>query len=184
LHFSLTSTVRDSSGTTLVGGDGDLARPDQIKGSFTVIVHGLPADVKVISKGGVFDAELPFGLGYVRTDPSKFGLENPAKLMDPNSGLTSLLAVATDPRSGPEERLDGELLDSVVATVPGTDIPVLPDMAPKQPVSLVALVDPSSHQLRQVRLTGPFTSATSDGTYVLTLTGYNEHLDISLPRTA
>ena len=82
---------------------------------------------------------------------------------------------------GTQERLSGELLDSVDATVAGTDIPVLPDAAPKRPVELVALVNPVDDQLRQVRLTGPFISAQSDSTYVLTLTAYDEHLDITLP---
>jgi lipoprotein LprG len=181
LHFSLTSTVGSLSGTTILGGAGDLARPDAIEGSFRVSVDGLPVEVKVVSQNGVFAAKLPFGTGYVRTDPSKFGLQDPAQLMNSQTGLTRLLAVAEGPRMGAQERLSGELLDSVDATVAGTDIPVLPDAAPTRPVELVALVNPVDHQLRQVRLTGPFTSAKSDSTYVLTLSAYDEHVNITLP---
>ena len=162
LHFSLTSTGGSHGRTTILGGAGDLARPDAIEGSFTVSVEGLPVEVRVVSENGVFAAKLPFGTGYVRTDPSKFGLEDPAQLINPQTGLTRLLAVAENPRMGTQERLSGELLDSVDATVAGTDIPVLPDAAPKRPVELVALVNPVDDQLRQVRLTGPFTSAQSD----------------------
>jgi lipoprotein LprG len=181
LHFALTSTGGTHRGTTILGGSGDLTRPDAIEGSFTVSVDGLPVDVRVISQNGVFAAKLPFGTRYVRTDPAKFGLEDPAQLMNPQTGLTRLLLVAKDPRMGAQQRLSGELLDSVDATVAGTDIPVLPDVAPNRPVDLVALVNPVDDQLRQVRLTGPFTSAQSESTYVLTLTAYDEHVDITLP---
>jgi lipoprotein LprG len=181
LHFSLTSNVPDRGKTTILAGKGDLERPDSIAGSFTISVSGFPAEVKVVSKGGVFAAQLPFAVGYVKTDPSRFGLENPAQLMDPNSGITSLLGGATNPKMGPQVRLEGELLDTVTATVPGDKIPVLPDAAPQKPVALVALIDPHTDELRQISLTGPFTSSTSDGTYVLVLTAYDEHVDITLP---
>jgi hypothetical protein len=47
-------------------------------------------------------------------------------------------------------------------------------------VTLTAAINPSNHQLRQVTLVGPFTS-NSDSTYVLTLTNYDEKVDIALP---
>jgi len=181
VHFALTSQVPSRGAATILAGRGDLARPDSIQGSFTVSIAGFPAEVKVISSGGVFAAQLPFTSGYVKTEPSRFGLENPAQLMDPNSGITSLLAGATDPKLGPQVRIAGELLDTVTATVPGDKIPVLPDAAPQKPVAMVALINPSNDQLRQISLTGPFTSASDNGTYVLTLTAYGEHVDIALP---
>jgi lipoprotein LprG len=181
LHFALTSSAQQRSGTSIVSGSGDLARPGRIKGTFTVSIDGFPASVKVISEGGVFTAELPFSSRYIRTDPSRFGLEDPAEFMDPNAGLTRLLVIASDPKMGGPERLSGELLDQVDATVPGKLIPVLPDLAPERPVELVALVNPKTFELRQVRLTGTFTSAKSDSTYFLTLTAYDEHVDITLP---
>jgi LppX_LprAFG lipoprotein len=181
VHFKLTSSNVSSGGTNLTGGQGDLVRPDGMQGTFTVTVSGFSADVKVVTKGGVFMAQLPFTSGYKVTNPSSFGLENPAKLMDPNTGLTNLLTEAQNPMFASQERVGGELLYTVTFTVPGSSIPVLPDANPSKPVDAVAAINPTNHQLRQITLTGPFTSASSNSTFALTLTNYNEPVTITLP---
>ena len=182
-HFVLTSQGVTGSGTNLTGGDGDLVRPDQLQGSFMVSINGFNATVKVVSKGGVFEALLPFQSHYARTNPATFGLTDPSKLLDPNHGLSSLLTVGTGEAATGQERLAGELLDEVTASVPGTAIPVLPDANPSRPVTLVAAIDPKSFQVRQITLTGPFTSASSNSTFVVTLTNYGEKVSITLPPT-
>jgi len=184
LHFTLTSTNVSTKGTAITGGRGDLARPDQIEGSFSVTVSGFIADVMVASKGGVFEALLPFQRHFEITKPSAYGLTDPGQLMNQDTGLTRLLALAQGPRVTKSERLSGELLDAVAFSVPGSDIPALPDAKPAVPVELVAAIDPKSHELRQIQLTGPFTSATSNSTYLLTLTNYDEHVNITLPPTS
>jgi lipoprotein LprG len=148
-----------------------------------VTVDGLGAKVKVVSKGGVFAAQLPFENHYTRTNPATFGLTDPSALLDPERGLSNLLTAGTSPRYTGQERYNGELLDEVTTTVPGSSIPVLPDAQPSETVTLVAAINPNSHQLRQISLTGPFTSKTSDSTYVVTLTAYDEAVNITLPPT-
>jgi hypothetical protein len=184
VHFVLTSSNVGSSGTNIVYGAGDLVRPDELQGSFSVTFKGLTLDVKVVSKGTVFEALLPFAKGYVKTNPASFGLTNPAQLMDPNTGLTSLLAHPQNPRVTSQERVAGELLDTVTFSVPGTSIPVLPDANPSKPVTLIAAIDASSHELRQITLVGPLTSASSNSTFILRLTNYNEQVNITLPPTS
>lgn len=181
VHFVLSSTGVTLSGTNLVNGRGDLVRPSSLQGSFGVAISGFTANVKVVSVGNTFEAELPFSGHYTKTDPSNFGLKNPAELLDPATGLTSLLTLAQAPKLGPSERQGGELLDTVSYTVPGRAVPVIPDANPSEPVQLTVAVDPSSYQLRTVTLTGPFTSATSNCTYVVTLSNYNEHVSVTLP---
>jgi lipoprotein LprG len=137
--------------------------------------------VKVVSKGGVFEAQLPFQSKYARTDPASFGLTDPAQLLDPNHGLSNLLTIGTGARSSGQERIAGELLDKVTTTVPGSSIPVLPDANPAQPVTLIAAINSKTFQVRQISLTGPFTSAKSNSTFVVTLTNYSEAVTITLP---
>jgi LppX_LprAFG lipoprotein len=181
VHFKLSSSNVSSGGTNLTGGQGDLVRPDGMQGTFTVTIDGFSADVKVITKGGTFMAQLPFTSGYKVTKPSSFGLTNPAELMNPNTGLTNLLTEAQNPKFTGNVRIGGELLDIVAFTVPGSSIPVLPDSSPSKPVAAQAAINPSNHQLRQITLVGPFTSASSNSTFVLTLTNYNEPVTITLP---
>jgi lipoprotein LprG len=180
VHFTLTSRGVSGSGTNITGGQGDVVRPDQLLASFTVTVDGLGASVKVASKGGVFEAQLPFSNGYTRTNPASFGFSNPAQILDPNKGLSSLLLSGTGARVTGQERLSGELLDEVTTTVPGTAVPVLPNANPSKPVAVTAAIDPANHQLRQVTLVGPFTSSTNS-TFIVTLTNYGEQTTIDLP---
>lgn len=181
VHFVLTSSNVSLDSTNITGGSGDLARPSSLRGTFSVALSGFTANVKVVSVGDVFEAELPFSNRYEKTDPANFGLTNPAELLDPNHGLTNLLALAQNPQSGPSVRIGGELLDTVTYTVPGTAIPVLPDANPSKPVELTVAINPSNYELRSVTLVGPLTSATSNSTFVVTLTNYNEHVTITLP---
>lgn len=181
LHFSITGKNVSLSGLNLVSGAGDLARPDSMAGSFRVSDHGVTVEVKVASVGGVFEAQLPFSDHYQKADPASLGLSDPAQLLDPDSGLTKLLTLAVSPRTGADIRVGGELLETVTYDVPGSDVPVLPDLKPSAPVTMTVAINPSNFQLRQVTLLGPFTSAKSNSTYVVTLTNYNEHVTITLP---
>lgn len=181
VRFSLTSSGVAASGTNLVSGKGDIVRPDGLQGTFGVTISGFTANVEVASLGGVFEAKLPFSGRYEKTSPSNFGLTDPAQLIDPHNGVVKLLTLSRDPAPGREERISGELLDTVSYDVPGTDVPVLPDDDPSQPVHLTVAVDPSSDQLRSVRLVGPLTSASSNSTYTVKFTDYGEHVTVRLP---
>lgn len=182
LHFALTSKGATGDGTNVTGGEGDVARPDQLRGTFQVTVGGFNVSVKVLAAHGTFFAEAPFQSTYAPTDPTKYGIGNPALLLDPKQGLSSLLTNIQNPRAGGQTRVGGELVDTVTGTVPGTKIPsVLPDSAPSRPVDVSALIDRSSHEVRQFILTGPFTSPTNS-TYTVTLTKYGEPVHIDLPQ--
>lgn len=184
VHFVLTSQNVSLSGTNLISGEGDLERPDSLRGTFSVAVSGFTAGVKVASVNGTFEAQVPFSTHFEKANPSDFGLTDPGQLLNPATGLVRLLALAQNPQLAAQERVNGELLDTVSYTVPGSDIPVLPDANPSKPVRLTVAIDPSSDELRKVTLVGPLTSADSDSTYVVTLNDYNEHVTITLPPTS
>jgi hypothetical protein len=182
VHFTIVGSNVAPNGINLTSGRGDLVRqPSSIQGTFSVTDDGFTLSASIVSVGSVFEAKLPLHAGYEKTDPASLGLTNPATLLDPNTGLTNLLAIAENPMAGPTERVNGELLDTVRYQVPGRSIPVIPDLNPSQPVQMTVGIDPSNYQLRTVTMVGPFTSATSDTTYVVTLTHYNEHVTITLP---
>lgn len=181
VHFTLQSNNVAAKGTVITGGAGDLVRPDRIQGSLDVIINGFQGTIKLAAVGNTVEAQLPFATGYSKINPSTFGLGNPATLLDPKSGLSSMLTAGTSSTVTGTERIGGELLDEVTTDVPGSAVPLLPNQSPGQPVVVVAAIDPSNYQLRQVTLTGTFTSATSKTTFTVTLTKYGEHLEITLP---
>lgn len=183
VHFALTTSgARGGGSVQLVGGEGDLGRPDALRGTFQVQVAGVPASVKVAAAGNTFLAQLPFASSFQPTDPSSFGLANPAKLMSPDGGLSSILTAVQNPHSTGQTRVNGEVLDEVSGSVPGSALSALPDSAPSRPVQVQAGINPSSHQLRQISLTGPI-GTTGQATYTVTLTAYGEHVNLALPPT-
>jgi len=182
LHFVLTSSGLPGTGTLVTGGRGDVVRPNKLSGSFDVKVSGFAVSVQVVAAGGKFYAKPPFSSRYTVTDPEKYGLGRPAALIDPNHGVSALLADAQHPTLTGQDRVSGELLDEVSATVTGTEVgQFLPDKAPSVPVKIVAGIAPGSHQLRRVVLTGPFSSATTASKYVVLLENYGEKRTIVAP---
>ncbi len=181
LRFSLSSSGVSGPGVDLVGGRGELVRPDALEGTFQVSTSGVQVSVKVIAVGSRFWAVLPFRSSYSRVDPAQFGLTDPGELLSPTRGLATLLTdMASTVRYQPSVRLDGELLYAVAGNVPGSKIPVLPDADPSRPVRLTVYIDPTSHQVRQVILGGPFTSERTSQ-YTVDLTGYGTRATISPP---
>jgi lipoprotein LprG len=184
LHFTVTSNRLPNAGTTLTSGDGDLARPGQLRGMFQISVDGLPTRVSIIETAGVFFVKLPFTSKYQITQPAKFGFSDPAQLIDPNQGVSRLLTEIAGAKVTGHTRVNGEVLETISGTVPGDAVTeFLPDVAPSRPVQLVLAINASNSQVRQVEVTGPFAVATVQSTYTVTLTSYGEAVTITAPST-
>jgi lipoprotein LprG len=182
VHFELQSSGVASSGTQLVSGSGSLVRPDELSGTFTVTQSGVPVAVQVVAVGSAFYVQLPLAHGYTRVSPNELGFGDPAALINPTTGVASLLVeMAPAARTVGQRRIGGELVDVVSGSVPGDKVSVLPDADPARPIRLTVSVDPSTDQVRQVVLVGPFTSATATTTYTVTLTRYGEHVTVKAP---
>lgn len=181
VHFVLASSgAQGGSGTLITGGEGDIARPDQLRGRFVVTVSGLPVSLQVLAGAGKFYVQAPFQTTYALTDPSTYGVGNPALLIDPVHGLSSLLPAITAPKALGQVRVGGEIVDQIQGDVPGSDVPVLPDDNPSVPVSVTVAIAAGTHQVREVTLVGPFAS-TKPSTYTVTLTAYGAPVHVTLP---
>lgn len=182
VHFHLTSSNAQGSGTLITGADGDAHRPDGFRGTLTVVQSGFNVTVHIISAGGYFYVLLPFSSSYQPTDPSKYGFGNPATLLDPNLGLSTLLISATTASMGDRDRLNGEELYEINVTLPGDKVAKLLTSAdPSQPVQGVIGVDVDTHQIRRVVLTGPFFDKSQKSTFTLILDKYGENVAITPP---
>ena len=184
LHFTLDSKDAPSSatGTVITAGDGDARRPDAVRGTLQVVVNGLPLHIAMVSTGGTLYVKLPFGTGYERTDPSRYGVADPARLIDPRAGLSSLLVDATQASAAGRDRFRGEELEEVEVTLPGAPVAhLLTSADPGQDVHGRVGIDPRSHEVRRVVLTGPFFDAHQQSTYTLILDRYGETVQITPP---
>jgi lipoprotein LprG len=181
-HFDLTSGNVPPGRTSLIGGKGDVSRPAKFKGDLEVTFGSSSATVSVVSVGGKVYAKLPFAASYVPADPSQFGFGDPGRLMDPNAGLSTMLTKATDPQLGRKQRIGGEVVQEINATVPGQVVKdLLTSADPAKPVKATFAVVESTNQLRRVVVTGPFFQADTDSTFTMLLDRYGEKVDIRAP---
>ena len=184
-HFVLTSENAPTSGTALVGGEGDIERPASFAGALDVTAVGSTVEVQVVSVDGTFYAQLPFASGFSVVDPAQFGVGDPGGLLDPETGISQLLSNAEDAELGEERRVDGEVVREVTASLPGELVEqVLTSEDPSQPVRARMSIATESGELRRVELTGPFFTAGEDATYTVALSDLGADVDISAPPTS
>ena len=183
-HFVLTSEDAPDTGTLLVGGEGDIARPASFQGTLQVRTLGSAVDLEVVSVDGTVYAQLPFTTGYSVVDPAQFGFGDPGALLDPESGISQLLAEADGAELGEERRVDGEVVQEVTAQLPGELVAdLLTSADPGSPVDARFSVSSDSGELRRAELTGPFFDPGADATYTLELSDFGADVEITAPPT-
>jgi hypothetical protein len=184
-HFTLSSTNVTGSGPLLTGGSGDMKRPASMSGTLNVSLSGFSVGVPVVSVGGTFSVKLPTDTRFTTADPADYGFADPAKLIDPTSGLSSLLLLCKSAQVESDDRYNGEALHEIGCTLPGAAVAALLTSAdPSQNIDATFGIDASSNQLRRVVLTGPFVAAGTNSTYTLILANYGENVSVTPPPAA
>ncbi|WP_448624605.1 LppX_LprAFG lipoprotein [Geodermatophilus sp. URMC 64] len=183
-HFVLASDGAPDTGTLLVGGEGDILRPSSFQGTLQVQAAGSTTDIDVISVNGTVYAQLPLLPNYSEIDPAQFGFGDPGALLDPDTGISQLLAEAENAELGDERRVDGEVVREVTAELPGDLVErLLTSQDPDQPVQARFSIATDSGELRRAELTGPFFTADEDATYTLDLSDFGADVEITAPPT-
>jgi len=183
-HFVLTSKGAPDAGTVLVGGEGDIARPASFEGTLKVHALGSALDLKVVSVDGTVYTQLPFASSFSVVNPKQFGFGDPGALLDPNTGISQLLAKAEDAKLGEEKRVGGEVVREVTAKLPGDLVEqILTSQDPSKPVDATFSIVEKSGELRRAVLTGPFYEAGKDATFTLDLSDFGADVHITAPPT-
>ena len=183
-HFVLSSEGAPKTGTSLIGGEGDIARPSSFDGTLKVNALGSTLDLEVVSIDGTVWAQLPFASSFSEIDPAQFGFGDPGALLDPDTGISQLLGKATGAKLGEERRVDGEVVQEVTAEIPGDLVEqILTSADPSTPVQARFSIAPDSGELRRAELTGPFFTAEDDATYTLELSDFGADVEITAPPT-
>jgi LppX_LprAFG lipoprotein len=181
MHVVLTSPDFTVSGVRVASLEGSLARPDRFGGNLQILLAGSPITVPIYSAGGNTYARLPLTTSFTKVDPSTYGIGDPAGLLNPDTGLSSLLTAAQHPTVKTRDRINGEVVDEITASLPGSSLArILPGRTTTADVPATLAVTSSSHQLRRVVLTGALAgSATS--TVTIVLDHYGEAVTIASP---
>ena len=181
-RFVLTTASLPTDSASLVGAKGVLARPGKFKGDLDIKFGDNIATVSVISIGGSVYAKLPFATTYTKTDPARFGLADPADLMDPDKGVSTLLVKSTEAKLSGKTRIGKEVVQEVTAKVPGRLIAdLLVSAEPAKPVAATFGLTEATGEVRRVTLKGPFFKAGVDSTLTLVLDRYGAPVTITAP---
>lgn len=184
VHFVLGSEGAPDTGTVLVGGEGDMARPASFEGTLQVLALGSTLDLAVVSVDGTVYAQLPFTSGYSVVDPAQFGIGDPGALIDPDTGISQLLAEAENAELGEERRVDGAVVREVTADLPGELVEqILTSADSSRPVRARFSIAEEGAELLRAELTGPFFAAGDDATYTLELSDFGADVEITAPAT-
>ena len=176
------STPKLPTGVTgLLKADGAATHDPAFKGTIKVAASGITADASVVAVGGVVYAKLPFTSKFVKIDPADYGAPDPADLMNPDGGLSSLLTAAQDVKKGDSVRDGKVVLSSFTGTVPGKDVAaVIPSADAKADFDATFTVD-DKDRLSKAVLTGPFYPKADSVTYSITFDDYGSNPTITKP---
>jgi lipoprotein LprG len=151
------------------------------EGDLKVASGGITADVPVVAAQGKVFAKLPFTTKFVEVDPAAYAAPDPAGLMEPEGGLSSLLTAAEDVEEGEQVRSGEDVLSSYTGTVPGDVVAsIIPSATPDTDFDVTFTVDDEDH-LREAVLTGAFYPQADEVTYTITFEQYDTSADITLP---
>jgi lipoprotein LprG len=151
------------------------------EGDLTVATGGITADVPVVAAQGKVFAKLPFTTEYVEVDPAAYGAPDPAGLMEPEGGLSSLLSEVDSVEEGEQVRSGEDVLSTYRGTVPGDAVAsIVPSASPDGAFDATFTVD-DGNRLREAELTGPFYPQADGVTYTITFEEYGTSADITVP---
>ena len=93
------------------------------EGTITVALSGTPFEVPVVAVDDKVYAQIPLTAGWSDVDPAEYGAPDPAALMSPTPGFSSLLPATTEAsrraRASAAATDNDEMLTEYTGTVPG-----------------------------------------------------------------
>lgn len=180
--FALDSKDVDASTNGLLSAKGVLTHAPAFDGSIVVQLAGLKPEVPVVAVDGKVYAQLPLTTGWQDINPADYGAPDPAALMSPDHGLSSMLTSTTGLTKGDTVRGGAgnkEILTSYHGTVPADSAKVILPRVTGDVDATYTVTD--NDELRQAVLTGDFYGDGKTETYTVTVDDYGTQKDIKAP---
>jgi len=184
VHIVLTGRDLPGSGQSLASGDGVATHAPAFKGKLTVRSGSSPIDADVVAVGNKVYVKLPYTTKFIELPPSQLaglGAPDPAILLDPSKGLTSVLPTLKDPKIKGETREGAKVLTEITGTVQGKSLQgIFPKAPADQNFPSTFKIDKDSKQLVSATISGPFYQGATTS-YDVTLDKYGEQVEITKP---
>lgn len=163
--------------------EGTLTRAPAFDGSITVPIKGLSVSIDAVAVEGEIYAKLPFTTSFQTIDPESYGVPDPAGLLDPDTGISSLLAATEDLQAGDSIRGGADnrtILTEYSGVVPGDAVAgVLPGSEGEFEATYTISDD---GVLSEAVFTGHFNGEdVGANTYTLTIEEYDVDKEITQP---
>lgn len=162
--------------------DGVGTHAPAFDGKITVNLNGQAFEVPVIAVDGKVYVQLPLTPGWQDIDPGDYGAPDPAQLMSPDHGFSTLLTETTGLEKGNSVR-GGENNSEVLTEYSGTvSSDVVKNIIPTASGDFDATYTVTDDdELREARLTGVFYKDSDPMSYVVTFEDYGTDKDIKAP---
>lgn len=178
IAFTLTADELPADLEGLLSAEGTGTHDPAFTGEVKVQTN-VDLSAPLIALDGLVYAELPF-LGWSRLDPADYGAPNPADLMDPQAGISSLFTASAELSEGSAERSGEEVLTSIEGTLPSEAVNAVFPSAGSADFSVTyTLTD--NNDVRSALITGPFYEGSPNVTYTIDLDLEGEPVEIEAP---
>ena len=181
VRIGLSTPTLPTGVSGLLKADGVATHDPAFKGTIKVAASGVTADAAVVAVGGAVYAKLPFTSKFVKIDPADYGAPDPADLMNPEGGLSSVLTAAENVKKGDSVRDGKVVLSSYTATVPGRTVAaIIPSANASADFDATFTVD-DQDRLSKAVLEGPFYPKADSVIYSITFDDYGSKPTIAAP---
>ncbi len=182
VSLSLKTTDLPPGVTGVKEATGVGVHPPAFDGSLTVVLSGTDFNVPVIAVDDKVYAQIPLTPGWSDVDPAEYGAPDPAQLMSPDAGFSTLLPATEDLEEGESVRGgedNREVLTEFTGTVPDDAVRnFLPGAEGDFDATYTITAD---GELREAVLTGVFYPNTESMTYTIGFEDYGTEKKITAP---
>lgn len=182
VNLSLKTTDLPAGVTGVKEATGVGVHPPAFDGSLTVMLSGTDFNVPVIAVDNKVYAQIPLTPGWSDVDPAEYGAPDPATLMSPETGFSSLLPATEGLKEGESVRGgedNKEVLTEFTGTVPDSAVRnILPGATGDFDATYTISAD---GELREAVLTGVFYPNTDSMTYTIGFEDYGTQKKIAAP---
>jgi lipoprotein LprG len=182
VNLSLTTSDLPDGVTGITDATGVGTHAPAFDGTITVVLSGNSFDVPVTAVDGKVYAQIPLTPGWQDVDPAEYGAPDPAQLMSPDDGFSSLLPATTDVEKGDSIRGgsdNSEVLTEYSGTVSDETVKNVIPTASGDFAATYTISD--SGELREAKLTGVFYEDSEPMTYTIGFDDYGTEKDITAP---
>jgi lipoprotein LprG len=179
IEFTLTASSLPDGLQGLLSAQGTGTHDPAFTGEVKVQTKVTDLTAPLVAVDSTVYAKFPF-VGWNKIDPSDYGAPDPANLMDPGSGVSSLFPATEHPQSGDSQRSGDEVLTTIDGTLPASAVKrVFPSSGDADfTVSYTLRSDDSIHS---AKITGPFYDGSDDVTYTISFDLEADKVDIQAP---